>query len=133
MPAVAPYCCCEDNGVELLPLDAPFPLGGAPAAVEPLPIAVGSEASGPRAVSKELQVGGGGPVWEEEEGATIPGGGKVLPPLEVELERARNVDCVLGGGNGAAEVDHPSEEGPACWNNLRSKAQGADEGEEFPL
>ena len=72
-------------------------------------------------------------MWEEEEGATIPGGGKVLPVLEVELERAGNVDLVLRGGNGATEVNHPSEESPACWNNLCSKAQSADEGEEFPL
>ena len=31
-------------------------------------------------------MGGGGPVWQEEEGSTIPRRGELLPPLEVEHE-----------------------------------------------
>ena len=31
-------------------------------------------------------MGGRSPVWQEEEGSTIPQGGELLPPLEVEHE-----------------------------------------------
>ena len=37
VPAVAPYCCCKDNGLEHLPLDISFQLGCVPVAIELLP------------------------------------------------------------------------------------------------
>ena len=72
-------------------------------------------------------------MQEKEEEATIARGSEGLPPLEIELKKVANVVGVVGRGNGAAEVDYPSEKGPTCWTDLCSKAQGADKGEEFPL
>ena len=73
----------QDNGVELLPLDAPFQLSCSPATVEPFALAVSPEANGPGAVGEELEVGSGGPVGQEEEGAAIPRCGEFSPPSEV--------------------------------------------------
>ena len=78
-------------------------------------------------------MGGGGPVWEEEERSTIPRGGELLPPQEVKHEVPRERDDLVKGGSRGAEVDHPSEEGPPGWDHLGGKAEGAYEGEQFPL
>ena len=78
-------------------------------------------------------MGGGGPVWEEEERSTIPQGGELLPPQEVKHEVPRERDDLVKGGSRGAEVDHPSEEGPPGWDHLGGKAEGAYEGEQFPL
>ena len=82
-PLVTPGFSCQNDGVEFLPLDTPSKLGRSPAAVEPLSLAVGTEADGPRAVGEELEVRGRSPVRQEEEGAAIPGSGKLSPPLQV--------------------------------------------------
>ncbi len=123
-PPVTPDCCRQDNGVELLPLDAPFQLSYSPVTVEPLALAVSPEANGPGAVAEELEVGSGVPVGQEE-GAAILRCGEFSPPSEVGLEWVR--DVVEGG----AKVDHPSEEGPTSWDDLGGKAEGTDKGEEF--
>ena len=81
-PLVTPGCICQDDGVDFFPLDTPSELGLSPAAVEPLSLAVGTEADGPRAVGEGQGSSGAG-----GKGATIPGGGKLSPPLQVEKER----------------------------------------------
>ena len=109
-PPVTPDCCRQDNGVELLPLDAPFQLSCSPATVEPLALAVTPEANCPGA---ELEVGSGGPVGQEE-GAAIPLCGEFSPPAEVWVGDG---DSVVKGGHGGAKVDHPSEECPTSWDD----------------
>ena len=82
-PAVAPGNSCQHNGIQLLPLDAVLQLFLGPPPVEPLPLAVGPEPDGPGAVGKQLEVGGGSSVWQEEEGAAVPRCGECLPPGKV--------------------------------------------------
>ena len=74
-PAVAPGNSRQHDGIQLLPLDAVLQLCLGPPPVEPLPLAVGPEADGPGAIGEQLEVGGGGSVWQEEEGAAVPWSG----------------------------------------------------------
>ena len=66
-------------------------------------------------------MGGGGPVWQEEEGSTIPWCGELLPPLEVEEDVPGEGDDIVLGGNRGAGVNYPSEEGPSRWDHLGCK------------
>ena len=45
-PAMAPGCSCQDDGVELLELNAPVSFWLRPAAIEPVPIAESAKANG---------------------------------------------------------------------------------------
>ena len=45
-PAMAPGCSCQDDGVELLELNAPVSFWLRPAAIEPVPIAESAKSNG---------------------------------------------------------------------------------------
>ena len=112
-PLMTPGCCSQHDGVQFLPLDAPLQLSLGPAAIKPLPLAVGTKANGPRAVCEQLKVRYGNPAGQKEEGAAIPWSYELVPPLEVEQEGLRQGDDLLQGGGRGAEVHHPPEECPA--------------------
>ena len=90
-------------------------------------------ADGSRAVREQVDVWGRGPVWEEEEAAAGPRSGKGLPPADVEAET-----LVQGNGGGGlcrcgTKVDHSTQEGATCGDDLGSEAQRADEGQQLVL
>ena len=90
-------------------------------------------ADGSRAVREQVDVWGRGPVWEEEEAAAGPRSGKGLPPADVEEET-----LVQGNGGGGlcrcgTKVDHSTQEGATCGDDLGSEAQRADEGQQLVL
>ena len=96
-PLVTPGYSCQNDGVEFLPLDTPSELGLSPAAIEPLSLAVGTEADGPRA-------GGEG---QEEEGAAILGSGRsaeVNRPPEEGLASWDHLGCEAEGADEGEEL-----------------------------
>ena len=82
-PAMAPNKGGHDNGVKLLPLNAPGELLLRPPALEPFPREIGAKSNFPRAVSEELQVRAGGPLWQEHKAGPVPWSGKGPPPGNV--------------------------------------------------
>ena len=85
-PLVAPGDGCQHNGVKFLPLDAVLQLLRGPTPVKPLSLTVGTIADGAGAVCEQLEVGGGGPLWQKEKGPAVPRCGKCLPPCQVQFE-----------------------------------------------
>ena len=100
---------------------------------EPSTMAVCSKPKGTGAVGVEVQVWGRGPLWGEEETAPTPGASKGAPPGQVTAELWRERDVAMQRVHRHAEVNHPAQEGAACWDDLCGEAQHPNEGEEFTL
>ena len=123
----------HDNGIQFFPLDGMSHLLFIPLTIAPSTAAVYSKPKGIEAVGVEVQIWGRSPPWGEEETAPTPGESKGAPPGQVAAELWREISVAMQRVHRCAEINHPAQEGAACWDDLCGESQHPNEGEEFTL